>query len=100
MTSAMTRTTQGEIQGREKEGVLLFAGIPYAAPPTERRRFRAPQPHGGWTGVRDARRFGPAAPQPREEGLTANPQVRWDEDCLTLNVCTPGLDGARRPVLV
>ena len=100
MTSAITKTTQGEVQGREKEGVLLFAGIPYAAPPTGSRRFRAPEPHDGWTGVHDARRFGPAAPQPREEGLTANPQVRWDEDCLTLNICTPGLDAARRPVLV
>jgi para-nitrobenzyl esterase len=50
--------------------------------------------------VREAGRFGPAAPQPREEGLTSNPQVRWDEDCLTLNVCTPGVDDGRRPVLV
>ena len=73
MTSAITKTRQGELQGREKDGVLLFAGIPYAAPPTGSRRFRAPQPPDGWTGVRDARRFGPAAPQLREEGLTANP---------------------------
>lgn len=100
MANTITRTTQGEVQGREKEGVLLFAGIPYAAPPTGRRRFRAPQSHDGWTGVRDARRFGPAAPQPPGEGLTANPHVQWDEDCLTLNVCTPALDDARRPVLV
>ncbi len=79
---------------------MLFAGVPYAAPPTGPRRFRAPEPHDGWTGVRAAQRFGPAAPQPREEGLTANPQVHWDEDCLTLNVCTPRLDDARRPVFV
>ena len=100
MAGTITKTNQGEVQGREKEGVLLFGGIPYAAPPTGRRRFRGPEPHAGWSGVRDARRFGPAAPQPREEGLTANPQVRWDEDCLTLNVCTPALDDGRRPVLV
>ncbi|HVN86086.1 MAG TPA: carboxylesterase/lipase family protein [Candidatus Binatia bacterium] len=100
MAHTITRTQQGEVEGREKEGVLLFGGIPYAAPPTGPRRFRAPEPHDGWTGVRDARRFGPAAPQPREEGLTANPQVRWDEDCLTLNICTPACDDARRPVLV
>ena len=100
MASTITKTRQGEVQGREKEGALLFGGIPYAAPPTGPRRFRAPEPHEAWTGVRDARRFGPAAPQPREEGLTSNPQVRWDEDCLTLNVCTPALDDGRRPVLV
>ena len=100
MANAITKTTSGEVQGREKEGVLLFAGIPYAAPPTGRRRFRAPQPPDGWSGVRDARRFGPAAPQPPGEGLTATPNVRWDEDCLTLNVCTPACDDTRRPVLV
>src|SRR5579862_5860996 len=100
MSEPITTTRQGDLQGREKDGILLFAGVPYAAPPTGARRFRAPQPHVRWTGVREARRFGPAAPQLREVGLTANPTVRWDEDCLTLNICTPGLKGARRPVLV
>ncbi|MBI3786464.1 MAG: carboxylesterase/lipase family protein [Deltaproteobacteria bacterium] len=98
--AAIARTQQGELRGREKEGALLFASIPYAAPPTGARRFRPPQPHDGWQGVRDATRFGPAAPQPREEGLTASPEVRWDEDCLTLNVCTPAVDDKRRPVFV
>ncbi len=100
MEPCIAKTKAGEIRGREKNGVLLFGGIPYAAPPTGPRRFRPPEPHAGWSGVLDARRFGPAAPQPREEGLTSNPAVRWDEDCLTLNVCTPALDEARRPVLV
>jgi len=100
MANTIAETKQGTVQGREKDGVVLFAGIPYAAPPTGPRRFRAPQPHDGWTGMRDARRFGPAAPQPREEGLTANRDVHWDEDCLTLNVCTPALDDACRPVFV
>ncbi len=100
MTNTIARTRQGEVRGREKDGVLLFAGIPYAAPPTGPRRFRPPEPHEGWQGVRDALRFGPCAPQPKEEGLTANPDPRWNEDCLTLNVCTPALDDARRPVLV
>jgi para-nitrobenzyl esterase len=99
MTEIAT-TTQGEVRGRSKNGVLLFGGIPYAAPPVGSLRFRAPQPHERWSAMRDATRFGPAAPQQREEGLTSNPNVRWDEDCLTLNVCTPALDGGRRPVLV
>ncbi|MDH3685407.1 MAG: carboxylesterase/lipase family protein [Myxococcales bacterium] len=98
----MTRatTTAGEVRGREKDGALLFAGIPYAAPPVGTRRFRPPEPHEGWRGVRDATRFGPAAPQLPGEGLTSTPNVRWDEDCLTLNVCTPRIDDGRRPVLV
>jgi para-nitrobenzyl esterase len=99
MTQATTRS--GEVRGREKSGVLLFAGIPYAAPPTGERRFRGPEREDAWSGVRDATRFGPAAPQPPGDGLVGNPNVRWDEaGCLTLNVTTPACDDARRPVLV
>jgi para-nitrobenzyl esterase len=101
MTNPIASTRFGEVRGREKNGALLFAGIPYAAPPTGERRFRPPEPPDAWSGVRDATRFGPAAPQPRGDGLVGNPNVRWDEaGCLTLNVCTPACDDARRPVLV
>ena len=96
----IAETGSGAVQGRAKQDVLLFAGVPYAAPPTGRRRFRAAQPHDGWSGVRDARKFGPAAPQISTGGMTDPAPVRWDEDCLTLNVQTPGLDDAERPVLV
>ncbi len=93
-------TTAGKVEGREKEGVVLFAGIPYAKPPVGERRFRVPEPHDSWDGVRPAQHFGPAAPQQPGEGLTNRFPVRWDEDCLTLNVSTPAVDDARRPVLV
>lgn len=95
----IAQTTYGPVQGREKDGILLFAGIPYAAPPTGPRRFRAPEPHDGWTAARPALKFGPAAPQYATGGLTSSAPVRWDEDCLTLNIATPALDDARRPVL-
>lgn len=97
--AVIATTRSGRVQGREKDGVLLFAGIPYVAPPVAERRFRAPADHNGWTDVRDARKFGPAAPQIADGGVT-NPPVRWDEDCLRLNVQTPALDDAGRPVLV
>lgn len=96
----IAETRSGAVRGRAKDGVLLFAGIPYAAPPTGRRRFRAAEPFVAWSGVRDARKFGPAAPQLAGGGMTDPVPVRWDEDCLTLNVQTPGLDDAGRPVLV
>ena len=98
--TAIATTHSGQLRGREKNGVLLFAGIPYAAPPVEGRRFRAAMPHDPWPGVRDARKFGPAAPQVASGGMTDPAPVRWDEDCLTLNVQTPALDDAGRPVLV
>ncbi|HEX7036632.1 MAG TPA: carboxylesterase/lipase family protein [Pseudomonadales bacterium] len=95
----IAETTSGPVQGRIKDGALLFAGIPYAAPPVGSNRFRAAQPVEPWREVRDATRFGPAAPQVPGGGLTDSAPVRWSEDCLTLNVCTPALDAARRPVL-
>lgn len=96
---AIAETTSGPVEGREKDGVLLFAGVPYAAPPTGANRFRPARPVTPWREVRPARRFGPAAPQTPTGGLTASTPVRWDEDCLTLNVSTPALDDVGRPVL-
>ncbi|MEZ5560341.1 MAG: carboxylesterase/lipase family protein [Pseudomonadales bacterium] len=95
----IVETTSGPIEGRQKDGVLLFAGVPYAAAPTGNLRFRAAQPHEPWSEVRPAKRFGAAAPQVPTGGLTSSAAVRWDEDCLTLNISTPAADDARRPVL-
>jgi len=97
---AIAQTKQGPVEGREKDGVQLFSGIPYAAPPVGELRFRPPQPHPAWDGVRPAQQFGFAAPQVPSGGLTDGAPVKWDEDCLTLNVSTPGADDKRRPVLV
>ncbi len=96
----IAHTTTGPVEGRVKEGVLLFAGIPYAAPPVGPLRFAAPQPHPAWTDALPAQRFGNAAPQPAGSGMTSSPPRRMGEDCLTLNVTTPALDDAGRPVLV
>jgi para-nitrobenzyl esterase len=95
-------TTHGRLAGREKDGVLRFAGIPYAAPPVGDLRFAPPAPHAGWTGERDATVFGSSAPQGAGtiEMLTGAGPAESDEDCLFLNVWTAGLDDARRPVMV
>ncbi|MEZ5144177.1 MAG: carboxylesterase/lipase family protein [Acidimicrobiales bacterium] len=95
-------TTAGKIAGRDKGGVLLFAGIPYAAPPVGERRFRPPEPHPGWNDVRDATRFGAVSVQTGDVlgAIGAAPAPDWSEDCLFLNVQTPALDDARRPVMV
>jgi para-nitrobenzyl esterase len=96
-------TRSGKVEGRLVGRMHLFRGIPYARAPRGALRWQPPQPEEPWTGVRSARGFGPAAPQnaPRlplaGTLIGAGPQ---SEDCLTLNVWTPGLDGAHRPVLV
>ena len=97
--NTIATTTSGKVEGRVKEGVVLFAGIPYAKPPVGKLRFKMPQRHDPWEGVRPAQRFGPAAPQLPGEGLIGGGPVLWNEDCLTLSVCTPAVDDARRPVL-
>lgn len=96
----LARTLSGPVEGRVKEDVLLFAGIPYAAPPVGPLRFEPPQPHAGWRETLSATRFANAAPQNTGAGLTSSPPRRMGEDCLSLNVTTPALDDARRPVLV
>lgn len=85
-------TRYGRVRGFQDRGVLVFRGVRYGAD-TARRRFQralAPEP---WRGVADATAYGAAAPQTKAEERTS-------EDCLFLNIWTPALDGARRPVMV
>lgn len=97
----IAHTTKGQVQGTSGDGVLRFAGVPFAAPPVGDLRFAPPRPHEAWDGVRDATGFGPVAPQlpGTVEALTGAQPPRWDEDCLSLNVFTPSLEGDR-PVMV
>jgi para-nitrobenzyl esterase len=102
MTATETRaqTTAGTVEGGRERGVLAFRGIAYAAPPIGPLRFRAPEPPAGWSGGRAATEPGHWAPQPEPlSTLGSEKPGPQDEDCLTLNVWTPALDGAR-PVMV
>ncbi len=99
----VVETADGKLRGAAAGGVHSFKGIPYAAS-TEGARFMPPAAAAPWAGVRDAVRFGSSAPQPSP---APDPLASWygaiepvGEDCLSLNVFTPGLDGARRPVMV
>jgi len=96
--STIAETSYGPVQGRVKEDVILFAGIPYAKPPVGELRFKAAQVHDGWSEVRQTTRFSPAAPQIPTGGMTDSAPVNWNEDCLTLNITTPMIDDKKRPV--
>ncbi|GAQ55717.1 carboxylesterase/lipase family protein [Streptomyces acidiscabies] len=100
----VVRTPYGDVRGRYENGISVFRGIPYAAPPFGPRRFRPPVPPEPWTGVRDAGEFGPTAPKPPYSEAFAqflsDPDISGD-DCLNLNVWTPEPGpGARLPVVV
>ena len=57
----------GPVSGVEANGVISFKGIPYAAPPVGKLRWRVPQPVKPWAAMLDARAFGPACMQRSEE---------------------------------
>ncbi|TMH76330.1 MAG: carboxylesterase family protein, partial [Betaproteobacteria bacterium] len=94
-------TAEGPIRGFVKNGVGIFLGIPYAAPPVGNLRWRAPQAVEHWHAPRDATQFGSSCPQVTELGAFAGPGS-INEDCLYLNVFTSnfGHNGSRNPVLV
>jgi para-nitrobenzyl esterase len=98
------RTAAGRVSGRWEDGLAVFLGIPFAAPPLGDARFAAPRRVANWDGVREAFAFGSPAPQGyggfRELGGALPPQS-FGDDWLTVNVWTPAPDrAARRPVMV
>ncbi|MFI9103732.1 carboxylesterase/lipase family protein [Streptomyces fildesensis] len=99
----VVNTRSGSIRGVVEDGLTVFKGVPYAAPPVGALRWRPAQPHPGWSDTLDATTYGPGSPQAVRQGdpvLGSHGLPPFDEDCLTLNVWTPGIDDARRPVLV
>jgi carboxylesterase type B len=99
---AVVETCRGPARGAAEGGLTVFRGLPFARPPVGPHRFGPPEPPEPWREARDATRFGPSASQ---NGALVGPLMslgigRTGEDCLYLNVWTPGADRRRRPVLV
>ncbi len=112
----VVETRYGKVSGVHNDGVYAFKGIPYGATTQGEGRFKPPVAPHPWSGVADCTSWGAMAPQGQS---TANPssgmgadmgklfgtapgtQTALSEDCLVLNVFTPGLrDGVKRPVMV
>ena len=98
--NADVTTTNGPIRGEARNGVVVFRGIRYGAPPIGALRFKPPVRPQPWIERSDCTRFGPIAPQSGTPfGKPGADGPRQSEDCLFLNVFTPACDDARRPVL-
>ncbi len=97
-TPIVVSTDKGPVAGLLRDGVWVFTGIPYAAPPIGRLRFSPPQQHLPWTGVIDATHEAPACPQTSGSAIGKPSE---NEDCLYLNVWAPhGREAGLLPVMV
>ncbi len=107
-SGVVAETQNGKIRGVTEGGIHRFLGIHYGGDTAGNNRFQPPTKPASWSGVRDALEWGPVAPQALASGgYDYTHAVQWmnrpggqGEDCLVLNVWTPGIaDGARRPVM-
>ena len=94
ITSGLVKTDSGKVQGYHADGLTIFKGIPFAAPPVGDLRWRAPQPVTPWDTVLQAKSYAPGP-------IQGSPSPQYSEDCLYLNVWTPAKKGNEKlPVLV
>jgi para-nitrobenzyl esterase len=100
----VVQTASGRVRGVVRFGVNQFWGVPYAASTAGPNRFMPPMKPAPWTGVRDCFEVGHRSPQdadgPISEVFALDRQEPMGEDCLNINVFTPGLGAGNRPVMV
>jgi para-nitrobenzyl esterase len=94
--SGIVKTDAGYVSGINQNGLRVFHGIPFAAPPTGDLRWRPPAPVQPWDGVKETKQYSATCPQP---GSAA--PLNMSEDCLYLNVWTPAQSADEKlPVMV
>jgi para-nitrobenzyl esterase len=100
---APVTTQSGQVAGvRVDDGIAVYKGVPYAAPPVGELRWKAPVRVARWKGVRAATEFGAACVQPKSTAVTVytDDPPRMSEDCLYLNIWQPTQVKRGAPVMV
>lgn len=94
----IVRVEGGKVEGIQEDGLSVFKGIPFAAPPVGELRWKPPQPVKDWDTILKADRFAPACPQRTSQGSKPG---NFSEDCLYLNIWTPARSAKEKlPVMV
>lgn len=96
------KTEGGYVSGFSQNGLKIYLGIPYAAPPIGDLRWRPPEAAKPWDNIYKADKFSPSCPQAvsKNFGSEWNPG-NMNEDCLTLNIWTPATNFSEKlPVMV
>jgi len=95
------KVTGGQVEGIVADGLSIFKGIPFAAPPVGELRWKAPQPVTPWTDVKRTVAFGNSCMQDIGMARSMGDASEISEDCLYLNVWSPAAGASDRlPVLV
>jgi para-nitrobenzyl esterase len=101
--TALVAVSPGSLQGSIQDGVHVFKGVPYAAPPVGDLRWKEPAAPVAWEGVKEARNYRPACPQNSsgQDAIPVGALRRQSEDCLDLNIWSPAKSpSANLPVMV
>lgn len=97
----IVETKTGKVCGEKIGNLFIFKGIPYAEPPLGQMRWMPPKKKEPWNDIWEAKEYKPISPQPEFEFMEgALFKEKQSEDCLYLNIYTPGPDEKKRPVMV
>lgn len=110
MALDVVKTKYGLVKGVTEEDVLVFKGVPYAAPPVGNLRWKPPVDPVPWEGIKVCDTYGPRPVQPVSGGLSFEPwgsdfyymgYPEYSEDCLYLNIATDAQSAdEKRPVFM
>ena len=99
-TTPLVKIDSGIVQGKSAGTVNAYLGIPYAAPPVGKLRWKPPTPPAKWNTIRKATSLGARCLQPPVYSDMVFRDPGMSEDCLTLNVWAPTQGKGALPVMV